>query len=355
MTSIEELLQVLVEKGGSDLHLSAWNRPKIRVDGKLDDSEFEPLEPEQVKKIVYSLLSNEQIARFEKHCELDLSFGIKGLGRFRTNVFMQRGTVAAALRLIPTEALAFEDLGLKRDVLEELCLRPKGLIVVTGATGNGKSTTLASMVSFINSYRRGHIVTIEDPIEFVHESKNCLINQREIGADTFSFGAALKSVLRQDPDTILIGEMRDMETIEAALILSETGHLTLATLHTNDAIQTINRVIDVFPEHKQQQIRTQLSFTLQAVLCQQLLPRAHGRGRALACEILVANSAVRSLIRDGKTHQIYSIIQTGKKFGMQTMNQSIADLYREGHVSYEDALTHSLDAEDLRRNLQRQS
>jgi twitching motility protein PilT len=353
MVPIEELLQYLVHKGGTDLHISAWCRPKIRIDGQLIDSEFEPFEPEECKRMVYTLLSDDQISRFEKNLELDLSFGVKGLGRFRTNVFLQRGTVAAALRLIPTEVRAFENLGLPSEICEELCSRPKGLILVTGATGSGKSTSLAALISHLNRTTRAHVVTIEDPIEFMHESDHCLINQRELGSDTYSFNGALRSVLRQDPDCVLVGEMRDVETIEAALTLAETGHLTFATLHTNDTIQTINRIVDVFPAYKQQQIRTQLSFTLQAVFCQQLLPRAQGRGMALALEILVVNSAVRSLIRDDKAHQIYSMLQTGRRFGMQTMNQSLADLYRDGNITYEDAITHSFDPEDLRRNLSR--
>ncbi len=267
-------------------------------------------------------------------------------------MFHQRGTVAAAFRIIPYKIRGFEELGLPRQICEELCTKPKGLILVTGATGSGKSTTLSAMVNHINLTRRCHIVTIEDPIEFLHENKNCLFNQREVGSDTYGFTHALRSVLRQDPDVILIGEMRDVETIETALVLAETGHLTFATLHTNDAIQTINRVIDVFPEIKQQQIRTQLSFTLQAVFCQQLLPRAHGGGRVLSSEVLIANSAVRSLIRDGKAHQIDSIIQTRRKFGMKTMNQSLVDLYREGLITFEEGLLHSLDPEDLKRTLQ---
>jgi twitching motility protein PilT len=350
--TIEQLLQYLVDRGGSDLHLSAGAPPKVRIDGELVDTDFEPLDADACRRVIYGLLNTDQIAKFEKNLELDLSFGVTGLGRFRTNVFHQRGTVAAAFRIIPYRIRGFEELGLPRQICEDLCAKPKGLILVTGATGSGKSTTLAAMVNHINLTRRCHIVTIEDPIEFLHENKNSLFNQREVGSDTFGFGAALRSVLRQDPDVILIGEMRDVETIETALVLAETGHLTFATLHTNDAIQTINRIIDVFPDFKQQQIRTQLSFTLQAVFCQQLLPRAHGGGRVLSSEILVANSAVRSLIRDGKAHQIYSIIQTGRKFGMRTMNQSLTELYRQGHVSFEDSLAHSLDPDDLKRQLQ---
>lgn len=353
MVPIEDLLQFLVNKGGTDLHLSAWSRPKVRVDGQLIDTEFEPVEPDECRRLIYSLLSDDQISRFEKNLELDLSFGVKGLGRFRTNVFQQRGTVAAALRLIPTDVQTFDDLGLPKEICEDLCSRPKGLVLVTGATGSGKSTSLAAMVSHVNAANRSHVVTIEDPIEFMHESQQCLINQREVGGDTYSFTGALRSVLRQDPDVVLIGEMRDVETIEAALTLAETGHLTFATLHTNDTIQTINRIVDVFPAYKQQQIRTQLSFTLQAVFCQQLLSRAQGRGMALALEVMVVNSAVRSLIRDDKAHQIYSLIQTGRRFGMQTMNQSLSELYRSGAITFEHAINHSFDPDDLRRNLSR--
>jgi len=352
MISIEELLKHMVEKGGSDLHLSAGTRPKIRLDGLLHDAEFGPLDSEACRQLVYSILNTEQIARFEKELELDLSFGVKGLGRFRTNVFHQRGTVAAAFRMIPYEVRGFEDLGLPATVCKQMLNRHKGLILVTGATGSGKSTSLAAMVKYLNETMRGHIVTIEDPIEFLHRNENSLFTQREVGTDTRGFGNALRSILRQDPDVILIGEMRDVETIEAALTLSETGHLTLATLHTNDAVQTINRIIDVFPQFKQQQIRAQLSFTLLGVFCQQLLPKAHGTGRVLSAEVMIANSAVRSLIRDGKVHQIASIIQTGRKFGMQTMNQSLIDLYRDGQIDIETALSHSLDPEDLKRNLQ---
>jgi len=352
MVSIEDLLKYMVQHDGSDLHLSAGTKPKIRVDGRLMDGEFEELDAEDCRKLVYSILSTEQIAKFEKNLELDLSFGVKGLGRFRTNVFHQRGTVAGAFRMIPYEVRGFQELGLPESVCKQMLNRHKGLILVTGATGSGKSTTLAAMVKYLNETIRGHIVTIEDPIEFLHSSENSLFTQREVGTDTWSFRNALRSILRQDPDVILIGEMRDMETIEAALVLSETGHLTLATLHTNDAVQTINRIIDVFPQFKQQQIRTQLSFTLLGVFCQQLLPKAHGTGRVLAAEVLLANSAVRSLVRDGKIHQIGSVIQTCRKLGMRTMNQSLIELYKEGSIDLETALSHSLDPDDLRRNLQ---
>lgn len=353
MVSIEELLQILIQRNGSDLHISAGAPPKVRIDGKLISTEHDVLRPEDTKKIAYSVLNSDQIAKFEKTLELDCSFGIEGLGRFRTNVFQQRGSVACVMRLIPFEMNTFEELGLPRKVCEYLCNLPKGLVLVTGATGSGKSTTLASMIDFINTTRNAHVVTIEDPIEFIHRNKNCLFNQREVHSDTYSFGAALRSVLRQDPDIVLVGEMRDAETIESALTLAETGHLTFATLHTSDAIQTINRIIDVFPAHQQQQIRTQLSFTMEAVFCQQLVPKANNRGRSLSAEILIANAAVRALIRDDKIHQIYSIIQTGGKYGMRTMNQSLYELYKANMITYDDALARSLDPEDLRRIFQR--
>ncbi len=353
MVSIEELLELLIRRDGSDLHISSGAAPMLRIDGKLVATEHDILRPEETKTIAYSVLNSDQIAKFEKNLELDTSFGIEGLGRFRTNVFMQRGSVACVMRVIPFEMKNFEELGLNRKVCEYLCNLPKGLILVTGATGSGKSTTLASMIDYINQTREAHVVTIEDPIEFIHRNKSCLFNQREIHSDTHGFKNALRSVLRQDPDIILVGEMRDAETIESALTLAETGHLTFATLHTSDAIQTINRIIDVFPAFQQQQIRTQLSFSLQAVFCQQLLPKSNNRGRVLAAEVLIANSAARSLIREDKVHQIYSVMQTGGKYGMNTMNQSLYDLYRDNQITYDDAISRSLDPEDLRRMFQR--
>ncbi len=353
MITVEELLQQLVERGGSDLHITAGSPPKIRIDGKLISTEHNVLDPETSQKLVYSILDNEQVARFEKDLELDMSFGIAGLGRFRTNVFLQRGAVGAVLRIIPFEIKTPKELGLHQPLVEQLCSLPKGLILVTGATGSGKSTTLACMIDHINRTRNEHIVTIEDPIEFVHRNKGCLINQREVGSDTLSFQGALRHVLRQDPDIVMIGEMRDQITIEAALTLSETGHLTFASLHTSDAVQTINRIVDVFPAYQQQQIRTQLSFVLQAVFCQQLLPKADGRGRAMAAEIMVANAAVRSLIREDKAHQIYSMIQTGGKSGMKTMNQALFELYSAKLITYEEALSRTTDPDDLKRTFQR--
>ncbi len=353
MVTLEELLQILVQRNGSDLHITAGSPPKIRIDGRLVNTEHDVLTPEMSQKLVYSILDSNQIARFEKDLELDMSFGIEGLGRFRTNVFQQRGAIGGAFRIIPYDIKSMKELGLPQDVCESLCALPKGLVLVTGSTGSGKSTTLASMVDYINTVRTDHIVTIEDPIEFVHRNKNCLVNQREVGADTHTFQDALIHVLRQDPDVILIGEMRDVTTIETALTLAETGHLTFATLHTSDTVQTMNRIVDVFPAYQQQQIRTQLSFTLQAVFCQQLIPRANGRGRVLCAEIMIANSAVRSLIREDKAHQIYSVIQTGGKLGMRTMNQSLFDLYRAGLVSYDEAMSRTSDPEDLKRTFAR--
>ncbi|HZN60753.1 MAG TPA: type IV pilus twitching motility protein PilT [Planctomycetota bacterium] len=354
MVTIEELVQQLVERSGSDLHLSAGAPPMIRIHGKLVSTEQEVLETDVTKKLIYSILDNEQILRFEKDYELDMSFGISGLGRFRTNVFYQRGAIGAVLRVIPYEIKPMAELGLPVDVCEEVCSRPKGLILVTGATGSGKSTTLASMIDFINRTRNEHIMIIEDPIEFVHQNKCCLINQREVGTDTRGFRESLRTVLRQDPDVIMVGELRDQETISSALTIAETGHLTFATLHTNDVVQTINRLVDVFPSYQQQQIRTQLSFTLQAVFCQQLLVRADNRGRSLAVELMIATPAVRALIREDKAHQLMSIIQTGGKHGMKTMNQSLADLYRSHQVTFEETMGHSVDPEDLKRILQKQ-
>jgi twitching motility protein PilT len=353
MVSMEELLNLMVQRGGSDLHLSSGSPPKIRIDGKLVDTDYEPLAPEATKKLVYSVLGADQVAKFEKNLELDFSFGVANLGRFRTNAFLQRGTVAAVLRVIPFEVYDFQTIGLPTKVCEWICNLPRGLVLCTGSTGSGKSTTLASMVNYINETRQNHIVTIEDPIEFLHANKNCLVNQREVGGDTHGFEKALKSVLRQDPDVVLVGEMRDLETIEAALTLAETGHLTFATLHTSDVQQTVNRIVDVFPAHQQQQIRTMLSFTLQAVICQQLVPRAQGRGRALAAEVMIVNPAIRALIRDNKAHQIMSIIQTGGAAGMRTMNQSLFELYRSGSISYEDALDHTSDEADFQRLMER--
>jgi twitching motility protein PilT len=316
-------------------------------------TEYDMLEPVDTQKLVYSILDNEQVAKFEAEKELDMSFGIEGIGRFRVNVFYQRGAVGTAIRLIPYEIRGFEQLGVPPDVCERLCRLPKGLILVTGATGSGKSTTLAAMMDYINTHEPVHIITIEDPIEFVHRNKMALVNQREVGPDTTGFAQALKHVLRQDPDVVLIGEMRDRETIELGLVLAETGHLTFATLHTSNCVQTINRVIDVFPAEQQSQVRTQLSFVLEGVFCQQLLPVAGGKGRVLVAEIMIPNDAIRANIRDDKVHQIYSIIQTGGKAGMHTMNQALYELYRAGKVTYDLALSYSHDPEDMRKTFQR--
>ena len=354
MVSIEELVQQLVERNGSDLHISAGAPPMIRVNGKLISTEMEILDAESTQKLVYSILDNEQILRFEKEWELDMSFGIAGLGRFRTNVFYQRGAVGAVLRVIPYEIKTAAELDLPVDLCERICALQKGLILVTGATGSGKSTTLAAMIDNINRTRNDHIMIIEDPIEFVHRNRCCLVNQREVGNDTRGFANSLRTVLRQDPDVIMVGEIRDQETIAAALTIAETGHLTFATLHTNSVVQTINRIIDVFPAHQQQQVRTQLSFSLEAVFCQQLIPRIDGRGRVLASEVMVATQAVRALIRDDKAHQLESIIQTGGKYGMRTMNQCLHDLYRKNMITFDEAIAFSHDPEELRRVCQKQ-
>jgi len=354
MITLEELLRIMVERGGSDLYISAGSAPRVRIDGALAEiPQTEVLGPEQTKKLIYSVLDGQQIARFEQDLELDMSFGLAGVGRFRVNVFYQRGAVGSVLRTIPYEIFSFEQLGLPRDVCLRLCEINKGLVLVTGATGSGKSTSLASMIDYINQTRQEHIITIEDPIEFVHRNKQCLVNQREVGTDTQGFNQSLRRVLRQDPDVVLIGEMRDKETIEAGLTLAETGHLTFATLHTSDCVQTINRIIDVFPAYQQNQIRTQLSFVLEGVFCQQLLPRVSGRGRALAAEVMMPNSAIRSLIREDKCHQILSHIQTGAKNGMRTMNQSLYELYRTNQITWDDAMLYSTDVEDLKRTSQR--
>ncbi len=349
MITMEELLRTMVERGGSDLHISAGSTPRTRIDGSLIEiPQTEVLGPEQTKKLVYSVLDNQQIARFEQDLELDMSFGLAGVGRFRVNVFYQRNAVGSVLRTIPYEIFTFDQLGLPAPVCKHLCELARGLVLVTGATGSGKSTTLAAMIDYINATRRDHIITIEDPIEFVHRNKQSLVNQREVGNDTQGFNNALRRILRQDPDVVLIGEMRDKETIEAGLTLAETGHLTFATLHTSDCVQTINRIVDVFPAYQQNQVRTQLSFVLEGVFCQQLLPRATGRGRVLAAEIMIPNSAIRSLIREDKCHQILSHIQTGAKHGMKTLNQSLYELYRASMIDWEEAMNRSSDGEDLK-------
>jgi len=351
--TLHQLLKTLVEQGGTDLHVTTNSPPQIRVDGKLVPLQLPPLTAPETKALAYSVLTDNQKHRFEENLELDFSFGVRGLARFRANIFSQRGAVAAAFRTIPWEVKNFSDLGLP-EVVANLCDKPRGLILVTGPTGSGKSTTLAAMIDKINNEDKGHIVTIEDPVEYLHGHKSCIVNQRELFADTHSFSNALKSVLRQDPDVVLIGEMRDLETIEAALRIAETGHLTFGTLHTNSAAQTINRIIDVFPAHQQSQIRAQLSFVIEGILCQSLLPKASGKGRCLAMEILVPNSAIRNLIREDKIHQIYSMMQTGQaQFGMQTFNQSLASLYFKKQITLTTALSHSSNPDELQEMINR--
>ena len=349
MANLHQLLKAMIEKGASDLHLTTGSPPQLRIDGHLTPLRMPPLSPQDTKQLCYSILTDSQKHRFEESSELDLSFGVKGLARFRSNVFVQRGAVAGAFRTIPYKIMSFDDLGLP-PVVAGFASKPRGLILVTGPTGSGKSTTLASIIDKINTERREHIITIEDPIEYLHPHKNCLVNQREVGADTSSFANALKYILRQDPDVVLIGELRDLETIEAALTVAETGHVCFATLHTNSAVQTMNRIIDVFPAHQQAQVRAQLSFVLEGVLCQTLLPRANRGGRVMAIEVMVPNPAIRNLIREDKLHQMYSQMQIGQdKFGMQTMNQSLAQLVRKRLITQEDAMTRSSDQDELRK------
>lgn len=350
--TIHQLLKVMIDRGASDLHITTGSPPQMRIDGTLVPLKTGPLDPIETKELCYTVLSEEQTIKFEKTNELDLSFGVRGLSRFRANIFMQRGAVAGAFRAIPFEVLTFEDLGLP-PIAETLSNLPRGLVLVTGPTGSGKSTTLAAMIDKINREKRHHILTIEDPIEYLHPNKLCVVNQREVGADTASFKDALKYVLRQDPDVVLVGEMRDLETIESALTISETGHLVFATLHTNGAINSINRIIDVFPAFQQPQVRAQLSFVLQGVMSQNLLPRADGPGRALALEVMVPNSAIRNLIREDKVHQVYSTMQMGQSTsGMQTMNQSLLALYSHRIISLEDAIARSPDGRELEQMVQ---
>ena len=345
---LTDLLKHMVDRSGSDLHITAGTPPRLRVHGEIEECEGIPaLKPADTKQLAYSVLTDAQKHIFEEKLELDFSFGAKGLGRFRANLFNQRGAVAMVLRLIPWGAKSFEELGLP-PVVRKLAERPRGLILVTGPTGSGKSTTLATIIDFINQTRHGHIITIEDPVEFVHDHKSCLINQREVGGDTHSFSNALRAALREDPDVVLIGEMRDLETVESALRIAETGHLTLGTLHTNSAASTINRVIDVFPAHQQSQIRTQLSLVLEAVLCQSLLPRGDGKGRVMAMEVMIPTPGIRNLIREDKIHQVYSAMQSGQeKHGMQTFNQSLLWLYQQGLITREVARQQSHNTEEL--------
>jgi twitching motility protein PilT len=353
MATLPELLKTMVDNNGSDLHITTNTPPQIRVHGHLRPLDLPPLGPAETKALAYSVLTDSQKKRFEESLELDFSFGIRHIARFRCNVFNQRGAVAAVYRVIPEVIKSFNELGLP-PVIATLAERPRGLVLVTGPTGSGKSTTLAAMIDKINAERHDHILTIEDPIEFVHSHKSCLVNQREVHSDTHGFGNALRAALREDPDVVLIGELRDLETIESALRIAETGHLTFATLHTNSAAQTINRIIDVFPAHQQGQIRTQLSLVLEGVVCQALVPRADGKGRVVALEIMVPTPAIRNLIRDDKVHQIYSSMQTGQeKIGMQTMNQSLVSLYMRKMISLETALGASSSREELQEMINR--
>jgi twitching motility protein PilT len=346
--NLHQLLRAMIEQGASDLHIATGSPPLLRVDGSIVPLKLPVLTPVETKQLCYSVLTEEQRQQFEKKHELDLSFGVKGLSRYRANIFVQRGAVSAAFRAIPFKILTFDELGLPPAVAE-LCTRPRGLVLVTGPTGSGKSTTLASIIDKINAETRQHIMTVEDPIEYLHAHKKSLVNQREVGQDTATFKDALKYVLRQDPDVVLVGEMRDLETIEATLTIAETGHLVFATLHTNSAAQSINRVIDVFPPHQQAQIRAQLSFVLEGVMSQLLLPRSGGAGRALALEIMIPNAAIRNLIREDKVHQIYSQMQVGQgKHGMQTMNQSLFTLATRRLISLEEAMGRSPDQDELR-------
>jgi twitching motility protein PilT len=349
MVNLHQMLKELVERGGSDLHITTNSPPQIRIDGKLTPMNEPPLTAVETKQLCYSVLTEAQKHKFEEENELDLSFGVKGLSRFRGNVFIQRGAVAGVFRVIPYKILSFDELGLP-PVVKDLTEKPRGLILVTGPTGSGKSTTLASIIDRINNERHEHIITVEDPIEYLHPHKGCLVNQREVGSDTKSFKSSLKYILRQDPDVVLIGELRDLETIEASLTLAETGHLCFATLHTNSCVQTINRVIDVFPPYQQTQVRTQLSFVLEGVLSQTLVPRAGGRGRVLALEVMIPNPAIRNLIREDKIHQIYSQMQVGQdRFGMQTMNQCLFGLFTRRLISLEEAMGRTPDPDEFRQ------
>src|SRR5262245_17138100 len=352
--NMADLLQLMVDRGSSDLHITSGTYPQIRVNGRLTQlNQFEVLTPQDTQRLAYSVLNEGQKQKFEEENELDLSFGIQGLARFRCNVYRQRGAVGCAIRVIPYKIRSFDELGLPQ-IVQQLADRPKGLILVTGPTGSGKSTTLAAMLDKINNERHDHILTIEDPIEYIHPHKNCLVNQREVHSDTNSFSNALRAALREDPDIVLIGEMRDLETVEAALKIAETGHLTFGTLHTNSAAQTINRIIDIFPANQQAQIRTQLSLVLEGIVCQALLPKADGKGRVVSLEIMVPTAAIRNLIRDDKIHQIYGAMQTGQeKLGMQTANQSLASLYMRKQISLDTAMSASSNRDELQDMINR--
>jgi twitching motility protein PilT len=348
--SIDDLCEMTVEYSASDLHITVGLPPVLRIDGRLHTLPFKRLAPMDTQRLIYDMLSDRQIEQFEQSHELDLSYGIAGLGRFRVNVYMQRGSVSGALRTIPTRTPTIEELNLPPVILD-LTNRHSGLVLVTGQTGSGKSTTLACMVGHINQTRACHILTIEDPIEYLHSHGKSMVNQREIGADAYGFAPALRSALREDPDVVLVGELRDLETVEAALQVSETGHLVFGTLHTRSAPQTIDRIIDVFPPHQQEQVRVMLASCLEAVITQQLVPRANGRGRMPAVELMLATSAIRNLIREAKTHQMPSIIETGAQYGMQTMDGALADLVRRGIITHEEGAMRALDADNFQRLL----
>ncbi len=348
MITLKELLYIMIEKKASDLHITSNSPPQIRVDGTLMPLNFSSFTDVEVRHLCYEILTSDQIQQFEKKQELDLSFSQEGLSRFRANIYRQKDAVAGAFRTIPFKIPSAQELGLP-EAVTSLTKKPRGLVLVTGPTGSGKSTTLASLIDEINTTRRDHIMTVEDPIEYVHTHKKCFVTQREVGKDSQSFGDALKYVLRQDPDVILIGEMRDLETMQAAITISETGHLVFATLHTNTAVQTINRIIDVFPPHQQSQIRTQLSFILEGILSQQLIPRIGG-GRALALEVMIPTHAIRNLIREDKVHQIYSQMQMGRQTtNMQTMNESLADLVKKKIISWDNASSRATDTEEFKK------
>ena len=345
MVGLQELLKYMVDKGASDLHLTVGSPPQVRIDGKLTKTSAEKLTPDVTRRLAYSIMSEKQKLNFERHSELDLSFGVENLSRFRINVFMQRGNVAMAIRQIPFKIMTFEEMGLPK-VVSELANLPRGLVLVTGPTGSGKSTTLAAIIDKINKERNEHILTVEDPIEYLHRHNNCIVNQREVNSDTESFASALKYALREDPDVVLIGELRDLETMASALTISETGHLAFATLHTNSCAESINRIIDVFPTNQQEQVRVQLSFCLQAILAQQLIPRIGG-GRVLALEILICTPAIRAIIRDDKIHQVYSLMQAGTKYGMKTMNKSLFEIYTKKLITLGDAMLRSSNPQEL--------
>lgn len=351
MLIMDELFKLMKEKGASDLHLTVGTPPILRINGKLYKTPFEELDPEKAQSLIYSIMTDEQKQRFEAEQELDFALDVGKYGRLRINVFFQKGSVGAALRSISSDFKTFEQLNLPPVVHNILSLQ-KGLVLVTGPTGSGKSTTLASMINFLNTNYSYHIMTVEDPIEFIHTHKKSIINQREVGRDTPTFSSALRHVLRQDPDVILVGELRDLDTIQQALNMAETGHLVFATLHTSDAAQSINRIVDVFPEHQQEQSRVQLSFVLEGILSQQLLQRADNKGRVLVAEVLLANAAVRSLVRDKKIEQLQNVMQTNQGAGMKTMNQALVDLYLAKKITYEEALFHCTDINDFKNTVQ---